>query len=432
MDSANRTSECYATRLFDKATQADGCRVPKVLKWTRDADGTVDAGHTAVSGLTLAECKAACEDGTWLDCIAFARYNPDTDAKARGGANVPSECWWVSQVNLILDNDEDGSKAVYKLTQTGSSRFLQEETSSGDADESMMEMSSVSSSNGTTIIGGAVLVKHNPRNIPTGVNTAHVSHLCFKRANKKTASKRSLQIGERNHVGTEVLSFVGVDTDTKVQWNTLSWAIGSGNDDGKFGIHENGTLYIKERLDFETRENFILKVTVRDAGGFSQEVELDVQVLDENEPPDFENMEFDLNENDVSDFTLEASDQDHNQIVSFSFTDGDENDWFVLDSATGKMKNTRLADFEDAATLTVQIRATDNAAIPMHKDATITFHVKDKNDPPDLGATMERLQESVDVTVDSEMLQELAAKIDTEETCTRICHVTPQVQIMCA
>ena len=95
----------------------------------------MDAGHTAVSGLTLAECKAACEDGTWLDCIAFARYNPDTDAKARGGANVPSECWWVSQASLILDNDEDGSKAVYKLTQTGSSRFLQEETSSGDADD---------------------------------------------------------------------------------------------------------------------------------------------------------------------------------------------------------------------------------------------------------------------------------------------------------
>jgi hypothetical protein len=421
--------ECYATQLFDKAAQADGCRVPKVLTWTRGIGGTVDTDHNTVSGLTLAECKQACEDGTWADCVAFARYNPDTDLKARGGANVPSDCWWVTQAKLVLYNDEDGNnKIVYKLTPNAASRLLQEETGSGDDDgEDDMDGISIVSSNATAGLIGEFIPKFNPTNIPTGLNPAHSTHLCFKRVNQGVALKRSLQIGERNFEGTEVLSFVGIDVDTKTYWNTLSWAIVAGNEDGKFGIYENGTLYIEERLDFEVQESYKLKITVRDGGGFAQKVELDVQVLDENEPPNFENMEFDLNENDVSVFTLEASDQDHGQTVSFSFTGSEESDWFTLNSATGEMKNLRLANFEEATTFTMKIRATDNAAVPMHQDATVTFHIKDKNDPPDLGAKMELLSESTDVITDDELLPDLSAKVETEETCTRVCYVTPQV-----
>ena len=53
----------------------------------------------------------------------------------------------------------------------------------------------------------------------------------------------------------------------------------------------------------------MLKVTVEDTGGYKEEVDLDIEVLDENEPPIFEDTEFDLNENDLASFMLKASDE---------------------------------------------------------------------------------------------------------------------------
>ena len=71
-------------------------------------------------------------------------------------------------------------------------------------------------------------------------------------------------------VGSHVLSLVAIDEDVKVSWNKLNWHIPGGNVDGKFGVNENGMLYVAEQLDFETQEKYHLKIAVEDAGGYKK------------------------------------------------------------------------------------------------------------------------------------------------------------------
>ena len=77
-------------------------------------------------------------------------------------------------------------------------------------------------------------------------------------------------------------------------------------------------------------------------------------------------------------FILKASDQDEGQAVSFHFAGGANGDMFHINALTGEMKNIRMANFEDAPTLKVKVRATDDASSPLYKEATITSKVQDK------------------------------------------------------
>ena len=57
--------------------------------WMKDS-GRVDKGAVAVGGLTLAECRARCEDGRWQGCKGFARAHIDTDASLCDAARLES------------------------------------------------------------------------------------------------------------------------------------------------------------------------------------------------------------------------------------------------------------------------------------------------------------------------------------------------------
>ena len=151
-----------------------------------------------------------------------------------------------------------------------------------------------------------------------------------------------------------------------------------------------------------------------------------MEVYDENESPVFEDMDFDLNENDIGVFILKASDQDEGQAVSFHFAGGANGDMFHINALTGEMKNIRMANFEDAPTLKVKVRATDDASSPLYKEATITSNVQDKNDPPDLGAKMVLLPASSTVSTAKEILKSLSQEVVNEDTCIQLCEITPQ------
>ena len=137
-------------------------------------------------------------------------------------------------------------------------------------------------------------------------------------------------------------------------------------------------------------------------------------------------MEFDLNENDSSVFILKASDQDEGQAGSFHFAGGANGDMFHISALTGAIKNIRMANFEDAPTLNVKVRATDDASSPLYKVATFTFNVQDKNDPPDLGAKMVLLPASSTVSTAKEILKSLSQEVVNEDTCIQLCEITPQ------
>ena len=239
----------------------------------------------------------------------------------KGSCAATEECFAVHSFDKasLEDGCQEGSTRNLRYGRHLSQNNSSGETESQNNSTGEMEVTDSSTEGESGNNQQTVDTAFDALNSPTGADLSQKSNLCFKRVREKSFVRQTLQIGEMRKVGSHVLSLVAVDEDVKVSWNKLNWRISGGNKDGKFGINENGVLYVAEQLDFETQDQYRLKVAVEDPGGHKQEVELDVEVHDENEPPTFDDMEFDLNENDIGVFVLKASDQGFSPLSSPPF-----------------------------------------------------------------------------------------------------------------
>ncbi|XP_075544524.1 cadherin-related tumor suppressor fat [Dermacentor variabilis] len=174
----------------------------------------------------------------------------------------------------------------------------------------------------------------------------------------------------------------------------VSYQISEGNDEGRFGVFPDGTVYVKKALDREWRDLYALTVVARDHGEppRSSAVSLLVHVLDENDnAPAFDNatFTFSLAENEPPDthvgkLTAEDGDRGRNAELSFSLA-SNEND-FVVDPRTGFVRSLRYFDREKLLALTGHDSITMDAVVldsgitRLRGEAKVVVRITDVND----------------------------------------------------
>lgn len=174
----------------------------------------------------------------------------------------------------------------------------------------------------------------------------------------------------------------------------LSYTIEEGNAEGNFGIFPDGMLYIKRRLDRESRDYYALSVVVRDAGApaRSSSVAAIVHVTDENDNrPEFANATFDfhINENEPAGTfvgKLSASDRDAGRNAELTYALINCKTDFWIDPKNGFIRTQREFDREQLIRATgqnvimLEAIVSDNGKHPLHDKTKVNVYVNDVND----------------------------------------------------
>ncbi|CAL1535045.1 unnamed protein product [Lymnaea stagnalis] len=176
----------------------------------------------------------------------------------------------------------------------------------------------------------------------------------------------------------------------------LNYGIIRGNEDRRFGIFPDGSLYVAHELDREKKAMYSLTVAVHDNGKEprSSAVNITIYVEDENDnKPEFTRdlFEFSFRENqNVSTFvgTVQANDEDigRNSEIIYSLGEGNVN--FSIDPILGTIFSNREFDREYIVKTTsvpyyvFDVYATDNGVVKLQSKASVKVNILDENDNP--------------------------------------------------
>uniref|UniRef100_A0A8C9R1A2 Protocadherin Fat 4 n=1 Tax=Scleropages formosus TaxID=113540 RepID=A0A8C9R1A2_SCLFO len=171
---------------------------------------------------------------------------------------------------------------------------------------------------------------------------------------------------------------------------SLSYYIASGNLDGAFHVdQQTGELSIRKDLDFENIQKYVLWIEARDQGfpPYSSYKKVEITILDINDNhPVFEQEPFraDILENLSPQRVLVVSavDQDSglNGQLEYSIVDGNKENSFSINRATGEIRTTRPLDREKVAQYELKVRATDRGSPPKSTAVKVLIGVLDVND----------------------------------------------------
>lgn len=133
-----------------------------------------------------------------------------------------------------------------------------------------------------------------------------------------------------------------------------------------FAVDNTGKITLDGPLDFETKAQYLFKVTISD-GTFSTTADITVNVCDINEyKPVFAPVNYDVKVPDGSQSntyvtTVTATDQDSgiNGMIMYSIVGGNTDDTFTIDPNTGKITLTKAVDAATIMMYTLTVRATD-------------------------------------------------------------------------
>ncbi|KAH9509326.1 hypothetical protein Btru_046779 [Bulinus truncatus] len=183
------------------------------------------------------------------------------------------------------------------------------------------------------------------------------------------------RVTEDATAGVEVGSFITVDPDNSIELRqtfTYEWAV---NPNNIFGIRNGSLVVALAQLDYEMSQSYMLKVKVTDSGSppLSAQFDLDVQLINVNEPPT--NLQLSAVGSQVG--VLSAQDPDVGQTISFTITNSDfftVNGNFLI--VTGGL------DFETAPRVTVEVTATDTGTPPNSVALNFTITITDANEQP--------------------------------------------------
>ncbi|XP_053180130.1 protocadherin Fat 2 [Scomber japonicus] len=195
---------------------------------------------------------------------------------------------------------------------------------------------------------------------------------------------------ESSSPGEVIVSMTTTDADVSLENRLVTCYITDGDPLGQFAIiqQEEGEwgLIVKETLDRETKDRYMLKVTATD-GKFETPVTVDVHVLDINDnSPLCEQLVYTeaVMENSPSSmFVLKvsASDPDVGANGQISFTlHGPDADKFHLDHRTGELFTLAVLDRERVIEYSMVAKATDGGGRSCQAD--ILLMIQDMNDNP--------------------------------------------------
>ena len=221
----------------------------------------------------------------------------------------------------------------------------------------------------------------------------------FLRTNE---TNKSIHVKENTNVG---LSLVKLDAkDDDFHFNILEYSIINGNTNSTFGIDENGVVSILKPLDFETVQNYSLKIAVMDNGipklKADRNANLEIVIVNENEHAPYfisTNYEIDLLENSsigIEVMTVSAIDDDKgdNSTIRYSFQREEDYNLFHIENKTGKITLNSTLDHRVFQKYDLFVKASDmsfNEKYTFHK---IQIHVLDVNSAPYFSETKYEIQ----------------------------------------
>ncbi|XP_055033441.2 protocadherin Fat 4 [Misgurnus anguillicaudatus] len=186
-----------------------------------------------------------------------------------------------------------------------------------------------------------------------------------------------------NTVVTEV-------TGTSPRAGHLSFYIASGNLDNAFHIDQvSGELSIKKPLDYENIEKYVLWIEARDQGfpPYSAYEKVEITVLDVNDNhPVFEQEPFhaeileNLSPQRVLIVSAVDKDSGPNGQLEYAIIDGNKENSFSINRATGEIRSTRPLDREKVAQYSLRVKATDRGSPPKSTAVQVLINVLDVND----------------------------------------------------
>ncbi|XP_077984581.1 protocadherin Fat 4-like [Glandiceps talaboti] len=201
------------------------------------------------------------------------------------------------------------------------------------------------------------------------------------------------EIVESVDLNTQFFQVTATDTDIGEN-GRITYSITSGNNDNRFGIFPDGSLYVKNALDRELVEVYTLTISAFDNGvpqrSSSAQVVVNVQDANDNRPL-FTNQTyyFYLQEELPSSSyvgKIIASDQDQGTNSELRFSLSTVQSDFTINALNGEVSSTRTFDREElirnGISTMFELNAVvhDNGNIQLEDEAVIYIYITDIND----------------------------------------------------
>ena len=195
----------------------------------------------------------------------------------------------------------------------------------------------------------------------------------------------------------EIVKVMSASDKDKGPNGELTYSIIRGNEDNRFGIFPDGSLYLAHSLDRESKDMYSLTVvatdnSIEDARKSSVNVTIYVQDANDNAPKFTENVfEFEIMENSEPDTfvgVVKANDADigRNSEIVYSLGEGKTN--FSIDPIMGTLRSKRSFDREymvktrNAPYFIIDVFAADNGFNKRQSQVKVKVNVQDENDSP--------------------------------------------------
>uniref|UniRef100_A0A8C5Q8M4 Cadherin domain-containing protein n=1 Tax=Leptobrachium leishanense TaxID=445787 RepID=A0A8C5Q8M4_9ANUR len=189
-----------------------------------------------------------------------------------------------------------------------------------------------------------------------------------------------ISVTEDTRVGDAVLTFTATDLDWTRENAYIDYSIISGNSQNKFYVESSGVysrspfvvvgkLIINGVLDYETASNYKLILAATDQGfpSLNSSVIIFVSIVDSNDnPPVFSDLEYKVSirehhlvNSEVTTVLATDCDTGDNGGVTYRIASGNVGDHFAIREQDGTIILVRSLDYEDIATFTLTLQATD-------------------------------------------------------------------------
>ncbi|KAI1238644.1 hypothetical protein IHE44_0013382 [Lamprotornis superbus] len=222
-----------------------------------------------------------------------------------------------------------------------------------------------------------------PKTDSTTVTVRFVDKAEFPRVQ---AEQETFTFPENQAVGTLVTTVSG----SSARGGSLSYYIASGNLGNTFLVDQvTGHLSVGRALDFEAVQKYVVWIEARDTGfpPFSSYKKLEVSVLDVNDNvPEFERDPFiaEIAENlsPRKILTVAAVDRDSglNGQLHYEIIEGNTENSFSINRATGEIRSVRPLDREKLSQYTLTIKASDKGTPLQSTTVKVIINILDEND----------------------------------------------------
>ena len=199
-----------------------------------------------------------------------------------------------------------------------------------------------------------------------------------------------IRIAESSSVGTIIHTFTATDSDFGVN-STLRFLFQEPTEASSvFHLAENGGLLLTSRLDYETKKEYYVNISVSDLGNpsLSSVSQVTLSVLDVNDnnpiisphPSSISVLENATIGMTLIEFSASDLDSGENSRITYSIIIGNHNGTFSIEPASGILYVAKALDRESKSTFLLEIEARDNG-LPWRRGITsLNVGVVDVND----------------------------------------------------